>query len=179
MQRTVKRPLALFLATALILTVMPFAFAQAHGDEDHSADAPKHEKSVAELEQMLVLLKQLVALLQQQKALGGTVTINTKVVSSVSTGGQTANGEDGHDGHDGEDGEDGAHDGHDGQSGADGHDGEDAKTFAIEVEEHNGKTHVHIRYVDADIDDEDDLIEDIHDETGLPKSVIEPAIVYL
>ncbi len=194
MQRTLTLPFAVFIIVAMLIASMPFAFANAHGDEDHSADAGKHEKTVAELEQMLALLKQLVALLQQQKALGGTTAISTTVISTVSTGGHSATGDDGHDGEDGEDGHDGAEDGHDGHSGADGedgHDGEDgddAETFAIEVETHNGKTHVHVRYVDkdeqqfyvnADIDDEDDLIEDIHDKTDLPKSVIEPALVYL
>jgi hypothetical protein len=172
---------------------MPLAFTYAHGDEDHSAE-PKHEKSVAELEAMLALLQKLVALLQEQRAMGGGASITTVMSSVVSTGGHTMSGEAGHNGTAGEDGENGAHDGEDGHSGHDGEDGEDgahgdeAKKFAIEVETHNGKTHVHVRYIDkaeeqfyvnADIDDEDEVIEDIHDKTGLPESVIEPAIIYL
>jgi hypothetical protein len=191
MQRTFTQSLALVLVTALIIASMPFAFTFAHDGEDHSADAPKREKTVAELEAMLSLLQQLVKLLQEQRALtGGATSITTVMTSVVSTGGKTTSGADGMDGTAGEDGEDGAHDGEDGHSGHDGADGtnDDKEVFAIEIETHHGDTHVHMRYVDApeeqffvdaDIDDEEALIEDIHEKTGYPKSIIEPALVYL
>jgi hypothetical protein len=60
-------------------------------------------------------------------------------------------------------------------------------TFSIEVEEHDGKTHVHARYVDkpedmffvdAPLNDEAALIQAITKHTGLPAMVVKPALVY-
>lgn len=173
MQRTLTKPFAACIATALLIACMPFAFAQAHGDEDHSATptaAVQPTKSVAELEQMLALLQKLIALLQEQKALGGTTVIPKAVVAPAAE-----------------------HDEAGGHTEAGGHDEtgdaskDDMKTFAIEIETHDGKTHIHARFVDRpeqqffidqDIKDEAGIIKELEKRFSMPASVIKPAIVY-
>ncbi len=64
----------------------------------------------------------------------------------------------------------------------------EVKKLVIEVEEHNSKTHVHVRYVDkaeemffvdSVITDEDGLVGDIHERTELEEDDIREALSYM
>ncbi len=59
--------------------------------------------------------------------------------------------------------------------------------LVIEIEPHNGKTHVHVRYVDkpeemffveSSIDNENGIVTEVHARTGLDESVVREALTY-
>lgn len=64
----------------------------------------------------------------------------------------------------------------------------DEDHLVIEIEPHNNQTHAHVRYVDkpevmffveSGIDDEDGIVADIHERTGLEEEEIRDALKYM
>jgi aromatic ring hydroxylase len=164
------------LVVAVFLSVPVFA-SHAHQGEAHAsvAETEMHVISVARMQQIVALLTQVVALLQEKRALEvqmvaapqpkelpkSTAATSQSTTTPTHTQSATAPVV---------------------------ATSTPIATFAIEVEEHDGKTHVHARYVDkqeamffvdASIDDEAALVAAISAYTGLPALVVKPALVYL
>lgn len=169
-------PLAIMLAGILALAPLTPAFA--HEGEDHKTEieAGAHEKKVArvmsmtEMEQMITLLRQLIALMVEQKRVASQPPAPLKAEMKVH--------------HDEHAADDHKEEGDDHETAA----ASEEKKFVIEVEQHFGKTHVHIRYTEkaedmyfaeAKITDEAALINSIKTRSGLNEAVIKSALKYL
>jgi hypothetical protein len=155
---------------------VPVFTSRAHQGETHAsvADAEVHVISVARMQQIVALLTQVVVLLQEKREL----TMRTvaapqlpELPKSTTTSQGTTTLSHTHS-----------------TSTPVVASSTPIATFAIEVEEHDGKTHVHARYVDkpedmffvdAPMDDEPALVAAIATYTGRPLLVFTPALVYL
>jgi hypothetical protein len=145
--------------------------AGAHGGVDHAteAEAKEHEVSLEEMEQIIELLKQVVALLILKRDIGGQTLVTIPVVTTPST--DDAMMEEHHTEHSPEP------------------ESETVPTthLIIEVEAHNGNTHVHVRYTDkpeemffvtAPLSDEDGVVRQTAERTGLTQEAVREALVY-
>jgi hypothetical protein len=157
--------------------------AHAHNGVDHATEAESAMHNAESLEQMVVILQQLVSLLTEYKKLYGAFPL------PATTHIEDSHADDSHDHddssptldtHENEHEDEDAHD--------ETADSNDDSKFVIEVEEHMGRTHVHVRYtdkpeemffVDTPLSNEDGLVADIVSRTGLSADVVRPALTYL
>ncbi len=167
------------LILCLSISAVTVHVVSAHGDEVHTDDnestASVSEAELARMEQLVKLLQELVTLMSALKIQQSYAPV--AAVPTHTTTDDTAS----------EDAEMDTH--HEEHSTADSEsDATEAQSaLIIEVEKHNERTHVHARYidkpeemffVDASMDDEDALIEDIHEYTGLDTETIRAALKY-
>jgi hypothetical protein len=157
----------LLLALTFWTTLVP---AFAHGDEDEDADhATSHVESVdtAKLEQMITLLNQLILLINALHIQQGYAPVAT--VPAVTD--DHAEMDEHHDEHSHETTVNPA-----------------VAQFKIEVEPHDGKTHVHVRWLDkpeemffieTDLHDTAGIIAAVKTKTGLTDDVIREALEYM
>jgi len=147
----------------------------AHEGEDHAteAEATTHVAEIAKLEQMVALLNQVLLLIKALHVEQGSVSNH-----------QTAVHTDVHDAHEAETEMETHHDEHSTSTVS----SESVARLVIEIEPHNSKTHAHVRYVDkpeemffvaSSIEDEDGIVEDIHERTGLDTDDIREALTYM
>lgn len=150
----------------------------AHGDEEH--EATEHAEStkpaslaeIKRLETLVGLLKQLVTLMNALKVQQGNapvVTVPKAVVADV---------------HHDESEMDEHHEEHSAEATSTAA----VKQLVIEVEPHNDKTHVHVRYVDkpevmffvtSDIHNTDGIVNEVNTKTGLSKDDIKKALKFM
>jgi hypothetical protein len=167
------------VSLVILIIALPTSSIRAHGTPEAHAKEQMASLTIPEMEQMIVLLTKLISLLIEQQKLSSKVQphislgtpASEKIVpplSATSTSGiSTSSSSVAHI--------------------TPGMTPTSTKLFAIEVEEHDGNTHVHVRYIDkpeemffvnAPISNENALIIDIKTRTNLPLSVIKPALVY-
>jgi hypothetical protein len=157
--------ISLSLLTAVLLGGVSLAYA--HDGEDHG-DAEMKELSIPQMEQMIALLKQVVTLMVTLKSM--------PVVTSVSVTPDTIQVVPHEEVHT----EDHAED----------HTDEvvEEKKLIIELEEHHGKTHVHVRYVDkpesmffidTPLTNVDGIVVDVTSRTGLGADEVRSALKFL
>lgn len=164
-----------------ILVTVPFVPVKAHEGHDHATTVVE-TPSIAELEEMVRLLKHAISLLAQIKAIQAqqaiTVTPPVAQKSQVTT----------------EDDEMTMHHEEHSHTSME-HEADEVSEvttaepkLVIEIEPHNGKTHAHVRYVDkpeemffidSSIDNEVGIIADIAGRTGLGTDVIKSALKYM
>ncbi len=168
------RRLAIIFVTLSILAIFAVAPAVfAHGDEEHE-ETEKSEMSTEQMEQMVKILQQLVTLLTQYKAqYGSYYTPAPAYVAPVIHAEEAEHHEEA----------------------TEEHHEEAAVTPApavvtqlvVELEEHSGKTHAHVRYVDkteemffvdVPLSNEAGVISAISAKTGLSADDIKKAIKY-
>lgn len=154
-------------------------YAFAHGDEEHEAaehsastKKPASAEEIKRLETLVGLLQQLVTLMSALKIQQGyapVVVMPKAVVVDV---------------HHDESEMDMHHDEHSAEATST----TPAKELVIEVEPHNDKTHVHVRYVDkpeemffvtSDIHDTTGIVNEVNTKTGLSKEVIQKALKFM
>lgn len=156
--------------------------AYAHDGEDHSADTvvavTLGTTEVEKLEAMVKVLQKLVTLLTEYKKLYGTLPVSTTYTPT-----ETAPVPPPAPGIPVTVDEHVAHDDHDSEVPL-----TPAPRLLIELETHDGKTHVHVRYTDkpedmffadAPLTDERGIIDAIIARTGMTKEVIQPALKYI
>jgi hypothetical protein len=169
---------SLEIMLALLLTFTFTLRAHAHNGVDHATEAESAMHTAESLEPRVVILQQLVSLLTEYKKLYGAFPLPI-----------TTHADDSHDHddssptldtHEDELEDEDAHD--------ETADSNDDSKLVIEVEEHMGRTHVHVRYtdkpeemffVDTPLSNEDGLVADIVSRTGLSADVVRPALTYL
>jgi hypothetical protein len=175
----IKRIVIIFLVLS-VLAIAPVVFA--HGDEE-SEEVEKSEMSVPQMEQMIKVLNQLVSLLTQYKAQYGAYTPTPAYIAP-----SAPKAEEHHE-------EVEAEEDHD-EAATEGDHDEAAATPApatvtkltIEIEEHSGKTHAHVRYIDGrpeamffvdqPISNEAAVVDAISAKTGLGKEEVKNALKY-
>ncbi len=169
------------VGTLLLMLVLVFGTslfpAFAHDGESHAteADETAHKEETAEikrLETLVGLLKQLVTLMNALKIQQGyapVVTVPKAVVADVH--------------HD-----EGEMDTHHEEHSAEATSTVAVKQLVIEIEPHNDKTHVHVRYVDkpeamffvtSDIHNTDGIVNEVNAKTGLSKDDIKKALKFM
>ncbi len=168
MTRSLTRKTGIFVVTLAVSYAISLGPVSAHGDAEHE-EGQHTEMGTEQMEQMIKVLQQLVTLLTQYKAqYGGYVAPVSEEVAPVAT-----HEEDGHK-------EEEHHEDHVEVAAP-------AATLIIEVETHNGKTHVHVRYTDKPeymffvsslLNNEAGIIAEIETRTGLSTDVIKAALKY-
>jgi division protein CdvB (Snf7/Vps24/ESCRT-III family) len=162
--------LALVFSTSLLPAL-------AHGDEDHEAEhtetaLPASEAEIKRMETLIGLLQQLITMMNALKIQQGYAPVVTVPKAVVS--------DDHH--------EDDEMDMHHEEHSAEATTTTPVKALVIEVEPHNDKTHVHVRYVDkpeamffvtSDIDDTAGIVQEVVTKTGLTKEEIEKALTFM
>lgn len=171
------------MRTGTIFVMMVFVFgtallpAFAHNGETHTTKAEEtaHSEETVEmkrLESLLGLLKQLVLLMDALKIQQGYAPVVTMPKAVVT------------DTHDDEHEMEMHHDEHSTEATTTA----PVKELIIEVEPHNDKTHVHVRYVDkaeemffidASLTDTEGIVDDVHERTGLSEDEITRALKFL
>ncbi len=164
---------AVLVGVALLLSALP---ALAHNGVDHSLE--NDETSVTEterLESLVLILQQLVQVLTEYRAQYGAMpsprppTVTPVVAAPVPH----------------EDGDE--HEHTESQVVADTTTSGEGEELVIELEEHSGRTHVHMRYVDkpeemffvdAALTNEDGVVSAIVTRTGVSESEVRAAITY-
>jgi len=175
-QAILVRRISLFVATMFLFAVCSISVS-AHGDEEHEdADHVETQATVAttdivKLEQMVKLLNQLIVLINALRIEQGHTAVQTTPVVSDDHEEMEVH----HDEHSHETSNTGTV-----VSSTTPH-------LIIEVEPHNDKTHIHIRYtdkaedmffVDADLDDTAGIIAAVKARSGLVDDVIREALTY-
>ncbi len=173
LKRTIGLGAGIFILTLAFMYTAFLAPASAHGDEDQEA-TEKKEMGVEQMEQMVKVLQQLVTLLTQYKAQYGTYT-PTPVYVAPATPTKAV-----------EHHEEATEEDHE----------EVAETptpvvvakLVVELEEHSGKTHAHVRYVDGrpeamffvdvPLSNEEGVISAVSAQTGLSTGEVRGAIKY-
>ncbi len=175
----------LHVCFSLVLTIgLVFAIpAHAHNGVDHSTEAESAVHDSSTLEQMVVILQQLVSLLTEYKKLYGAFPL------PATTHTEDSHADDSHDHDDSSTTLDTHEDEHEDENAHDETaDSSDDAKLVIEVEEHMGRTHVHVRYtdkpeemffVDTPLSNKDGLVADIVSRTGLSADVVRPALTYM
>ncbi len=167
-------------ASFLVVISMMFSGAtvHAHGGVDHGTalEAETHEKlEEAQMQMIIALLQKVIMLLKAQK--------DVQYIDSVPSAVTDTHTEVTH-----ADDEMEMHHAEHSTSPAVSTDTTEVEKLVIEIEEHNNSTHVHVRYVDKPEDmffaespmsDEDGVVEDIMERTGLSEDEIRTAIVYM
>ena len=177
MKQTITVQIGAFVFAILMVLGMSVAPALAHNGEDHAteAEATAHASEsgsaeIAKLEQTITLLKQLILLINAIRIQQWYATVVIPVV------------EDTHDEMEDHHTDESMH--HD----EDVNTSDETEHLVIEIEPHNDKTHAHVRYVDkpeemffvdSDITDEDGIVADIHERTGLSEDEIVSALKYM
>lgn len=191
MNRTISVKLGILTTVLALSYVASLGLVLAHEGEEHENEAEamhheaevKAEMSVAQMEQMVKLLQQLVTILTQYKAQYGTYTPVRPSTPPPAYVAPVAHEDDEDEHHEDATHEEEEEHEHDMATST-----TPVKTLVIEVEPHNGKTHIHIRYVDKPeemffvdtaITDEDGIVADIVTKTGLDADVARDAIKFM
>ena len=149
----------------------------AHGDEEHETDhaestKPASVEEIKRMETLIGLLQQLITMMNALKIQQGYAPVVPVPKAVVA------------DDHHDESEMDAHHEEHSPEAATI----TSAKQLVIEVEPHNDKTHVHVRYVDkpeamffvnSDIHDTAGIVNEVITKTGLTKEEIEKALKFM